>query len=94
MSAGTTDNQKRLRIKYRRGLERCTCGGTVAYHGELTETLPTGFGFVGTRFRIDSVQIKGFAGDCMRCYRPVFAVKSHRHTTRYPKIKHKRRVKI
>jgi hypothetical protein len=82
--------KSRITIKYRNGAERCPkCKGQISYSCALTERLPTGFGFVGFRFQIDSVERRGFGGECMDCLAPVFAVKSCRRITRYPKLKGK-----
>ena len=72
------------RIKYT-PTARCTCGGQVWYDGKFTRRLPLGLGFAdGSRFQIDSMEIKGWFGQCSKCKARVEAEVSRRHITRYP----------
>jgi hypothetical protein len=79
--------RQRRAIKYANGRERCPdCKGQISYGSTMKDKLPIGFGFVGSRFQIDAVERRGFGGECMECFAPIFAVKSRRHIVRYLKL--------
>jgi hypothetical protein len=82
----------RATIKYQKGHERCPkCKrGLIAYDCQITNRLPIGFGFVGTRFQIDAIERTGHGGDCMDCGAKVFAIAKQKHVVTYPKLNGKR----
>lgn len=44
------------------------CGGMMAVGGTISSRMPIGLGFgPDGKFRIDSVERKGYHGDCMKC---------------------------
>jgi hypothetical protein len=76
---------KTRRIKYT-STARCPCGGQVWYDGRYRKRLPLGLGFSdgSAKFRIDSVEIKGWFGQCAKCKSKIEAEVSRRHVTRFP----------
>jgi hypothetical protein len=81
-------NQKTIRIKYSPSAAcPAPCSGMIAYDARYTENLPIGLGFApgSTKFQVDSIQVKGFKGQCMKCGATVLAWKSKRHVTRRPR---------
>jgi hypothetical protein len=87
MEKPASKTRQRRVIKYADGRERCPdCQGLISYGSEMKDKLPIGFGFVGSRFQIDAVERRGFGGECMECFAPIFAVKTRRHKVRYLKL--------
>lgn len=77
-----------IQVKYNNDKARCPkCKGMLAYDASMTQKLPTGFGFApgGNKFQVDTIVQKGWRGQCMECETVVFAVKSQRHVTTFPK---------
>ena len=74
-------------IKFRDSAKCPACGGMLAYDASMTQRLPIGLGFApnSARFQIDVLERKGWRGECMNCYAPVFAIVSAKHVTRYPR---------
>ena len=66
---------------------KCKCGGDVWVGGTATYRLPLGFGFHpgSNKFAIDSVQFKGWHGECEKCKKEVLAYTSRRVVTRTPR---------
>jgi len=75
-------------VDYNKGNAVCPkCKGMLSYDATMTDKLPLGFGFVPNshKFQVDCIIRKGFRGECMECQTVVFAVKSQRHSTSFPK---------
>lgn len=77
-----------LTVLYDRGKAVCPkCKGMLSYDARMKERLPLGFGFTPAshKFQVDCLVRSGFRGECMECGTVVFAVKSQRHSTSFPK---------
>ena len=48
---------------------RCECGGQLAIDGEGYVQLPSGLGFVGSKFVVDYVRYPAYKGFCMKCHK-------------------------
>lgn len=78
----------RITVNYCKGKAKCPkCRGMLAYSGSFRDRLPLGFGFAdgSGKFRIDCVERKGYAGECMKCDTKVLAVVSRRLVTKFPR---------
>ena len=75
----------RTSIRYNNGKCVCPkCRGDLAYDGTARERLPIGIGFRGGKFVIDSVERRGFIGECMECFTKVFAIKTQVTRSTHP----------
>lgn len=75
-------------VKYKDKDCRCDkCNGGAMIDGEMTVRLPVGFGFAPgvAKFQVDSLQYKGWHGQCMECGRELLFWKSRRHVTKFPR---------
>ena len=59
----------------------------VACDGTATRDLPVGFGFLpgDDKFSVEKLRFKGYIGECMECYKPVFNWVSRRKITVRPR---------
>ena len=83
-----TQKTDMVHVKYNNDKARCPkCQGMLCYDASMTQKLPIGFGFAsdGNKFQMDCIIRKGWRGQCMNCEEVVFAVKSERHVTTFPK---------
>ena len=57
----------------------CKCGGQALVDGEAIYKIPVGFGFhPDGKLYSDYVQYKGWYGECLECYKKIFAYESKR----------------
>jgi len=72
--------------KYKQGII-CKCGGQVLIDGEAIYKVPIGFGFhPDSKFYSDYIQYKGWFGQCLKCYKRIFAYKSKRAVSKRIKV--------
>ena len=75
-------------VKYTSKDCRCDkCNGGAMIDGETRLRLPVGFGFKPGQsgFCVDSVEYKGWSGECMDCGRKLLFWKSRKQVTKKPR---------
>jgi len=85
----TLKNEKYAVVKYNKKTKAvyCKCGGQVMINGEATYRMPFGVGFhPDGKFYSDYTEFKGYFGECMKCYKKIFAYGSKKAVSKRMKI--------
>ena len=85
----TLKNEKHAVVKYNSKTKAvyCKCGGQVLIDGEAIYKTPIGVGFhPDGKFYSDYIEYKGWFGQCLKCYKRIFAYKSKRAVSKRIKV--------